>query len=638
MKAANYLAAWHNLLGIGKGDMVMKQPVSENPISTKEDLQTAFKQLTAPLKELYSKGGARLEIRGAGAGHTESIADLEGFSRILWGLVPHLAGGGEEKELWKIYQRGIIHGTDPAHEEYWGEASDYDQRLVEMAAIGLALCLIPEKIWQPLDADQRRNLYNWLNQINAHPCHDCNWLFFQVMVNLGFRQIGEPYDAKQMERNLQRIEDFYLGNGWYSDGIGGHSDYYGPFAIHFYSLIYLKLMETEDPQRCSNYKERALLFAEDFLTWFDADGSALPYGRSLSYRFAQSAFWSAFSYAGLSTDTLTPGVVKGIIMRNLRWWFQQPIFDRTGVLTVGYAYPNLVMAENYNAPGSPYWALKTFLVLALEDNSAFWTAVEEELPQLPTLSVQSEPHLVVCRDQKSGHVAAFNSGHLSSNAHTHTPAKYEKFVYSTQFGFSVPRAQWGLEQAAADSMLALSEQDQLFRARSQNEVTWISGNVLYAKWRPWSDVEVQTWVVAGLPWHVRIHRIETSRPLTAAEGGYSMESKQDQHIERTGDLGLTLKNAFGQSGIVGLKGYARAVMVYPNVNTNVLYPRTLLPTLLVDLDPGNHLLISAICGEAAGSSTVSSMEEALRELGITLTEQVVSIFREDSILINIPFA
>ncbi|WP_042201701.1 DUF2264 domain-containing protein [Paenibacillus camerounensis] len=605
----------------------MKQPVRSNALETKEDLQTAFRQLTDPLKGMYSSGGARLEIRGAGAGHAEEIADMEGFSRILWGLAPYLAGGGEALELNQIYQQGLINGTNPEHEEYWGEAGDYDQRLVEMAAMGLSLCLIPEVIWEPLDAGERRNVYNWLNQINVHPCHDCNWLFFQVMVNLGFRRVGQPYDKEQMERNLQRFDQFYLGNGWYSDGIDGHSDYYGPFAIHFYSLIYLKLMETEDPERCSRYKERALLFAGDFVNWFDSDGSALPYGRSLSYRFAQSAFWSAFAYAGLSTDTLTPGAVKGLILRNLRWWLAQPIFDSAGVLTVGYAYPNLVMAENYNAPGSPYWAFKTFLVLALAEDSAFWTAAEEDMPQGPALTVQSEPHLVVCRDE-SGHVAAFNSGHLSTNAHTNTPAKYEKFVYSTRFGFSVPRAEWGLEQAAADSMLALSERDQLFRVRRQNEETKISGNVLYAKWRLWPDVEVRTWIVAGLPWHVRIHRIETGRPLTAAEGGYSIESKPDQQIERTGKPGVSVKNALGESGIYGLGGYEKGQLVYVNVNTNLLYPRTVLPTLMTDLEPGSHLLVSAVCGAPAGSLDVPPLEEALSGLGISCTAQGVSIIRE----------
>lgn len=89
-----------------------------------------------------------------------------------------------------------------------------------------------------------------------------------------------------------------------------------------------------------------------------ADGASVPFGRSLTYRFAMVAFWSAVAFAGL--DVFSPGVVKGIILRHLRWWQQQSIFDREGILTLGFAYPNLVMCEDYNSPGSPYWALKVF--------------------------------------------------------------------------------------------------------------------------------------------------------------------------------------------------------------------------------------------------------------------------------------
>lgn len=417
--------------------------IADNPLKTRADLVTALEQLTGLLRLLYSKGGARLEIGRTGASYPAATAGMEGFSRVLWGLVPLLAGGGSS-ENWDIVLNGIRHGTDPAHEEYWGDVRDYDQRLVEMAAFGFALAAVPEQIWSPLALQEQDHLYNWLNQINSHPCYDCNWLFFNVLVNVGFRTIGRPYDAVQLENNLQRMDAFYLGEGWYSDGVDGHCDYYGPFAIHYYSLLYAKLMEKEDPERSRLFKERARLFAAEFLGWFAPDGSALPYGRSLAYRFAQSAFWSALAYADV--EGFPAGVVKGIVLRNLRWWFSQPIFDAAGVLTIGYTYPNLVMAENYNAPGSPYWALKTFLPLALGEEHPFWSEEELPLPEIPAVMVQKPAHLVLVREPASGHVAAFNSGHLYTNEHTHTSAKYEKFVYSTGFGFSVPRSEWGLSQ------------------------------------------------------------------------------------------------------------------------------------------------------------------------------------------------
>ena len=61
--------------------------------------------------------------------------------------------------------------------------------------------------------------------------------------------------------------------------------------------------------------------------------------------------------------------MKGIVNRHMRSWWEKPVFDKEGLLTIGYAYPNLNMAEGYNGPGSPYWALKSFIVLAVEDLS-----------------------------------------------------------------------------------------------------------------------------------------------------------------------------------------------------------------------------------------------------------------------------
>ncbi|AIQ48531.1 hypothetical protein R70723_23395 [Paenibacillus sp. FSL R7-0273] len=580
--------------------------IQDNPLVTRQDLALALEQLTAPLGPLYSPGGARLRAGRTGASYPSAVAEMEGFSRVLWGLVPLLMGGGSSPLLDTVLD-GIRHGTDPAHDEYWGDVADYDQRLVEMAVFGFALAAVPEKIWTPLAPKEQKQLYSWLNQINAHPCYDCNWLFFNVLVNAGFKKLKLTYDEGQLETNLQRMDAFYLDEGWYSDGVNGHSDYYVPFAIHYYGLLYAKLMEQEDPERSALFKERARLFAPAFISWFAPDGSALPYGRSLAYRFAQSAFWSAYAYAEVEGD-FPAGVVKGLVLRNLRWWFSQEIVDRDGVLTIGYTYPNLVMAENYNAPGSPYWALKTFLPLAFSEEHPFWKAEELPLPELPAVSVQQPAHLVMVRE--AGHVAAFNSGHLYTNEHTHTSAKYEKFVYSTGFGFSVPRAEWGLSQGAFDSMLALSEGgDNLYRVRRRNLKSEITDNVLHSVWKPWSDVEVRTWIIAGLPWHIRVHRIAAGRALDIAEGGFALgqEAERGQFISPTGAAACT---AWGATAIKGLLGYSKvqgkAELIMPNANTNLLRPRTVLPTLTASLEPGVHWLVSAVYGDPAGNPAKDS--------------------------------
>ncbi|WP_416147693.1 DUF2264 domain-containing protein [Salipaludibacillus sp. HK11] len=580
-------------------------PIATNPLQTKQDLQQALKQLVHPLKSSYSKGSAHIHVGNTGAAYPDSIAEMEAFSRVLWGMAPLLAGG-EDDELWETCLEGIKNGTNPSHDEYWGEIHDYDQRIVEMAVYGYALSLIPDKLWDPLTDQEKQNFASWLSQINDCKAHDCNWLFFPVLVNIGLKKVGATYNQQTIEQNLDRIDNFYLSDGWYADGIDAHSDYYVPFALHYYGLFYAKIIGKEDPTRSDVYKERAKLFAQHFIYWFAEDGSAIPYGRSLTYRFSQVAFWSAIIFADVKVFPL--GITKGIILNHLRWWFKQPIFTKDGLLTIGYTYPNQIMAENYNSPGSPYWSLKTFLILALKDDHPFWQAKELPLPELDASSVQEKAHLVLCRQAEPNHILAFNSGHLSTNDHTHTSAKYEKFVYSNVFGFSVPRAEWKLEQGAFDSTLALSEGDNIYRVKRSCEEIQIDNDIIYARWKPWSDVVVNTWILPGAPIHLRIHCIDSARDIDFAEGGFALGLDNIGHdqtnvdIAKTDELVLT-SLPWGQSGIQHLYGGGKAESIYPQSNTNVMSARTVIPTVTGKLSPGKHWLVTSVFAEPGNSQT-----------------------------------
>ncbi|HZH60140.1 MAG TPA: DUF2264 domain-containing protein [Metabacillus sp.] len=583
--------------------LTFTKSIKTNPLKTREDVSEALKQICNPLKSYYSKGFARLKLGYTSAAYADTTSEMEGFSRVIWGLAPLLAGEDINYDIWEMHLEGIKNGTNPHHDEYWGDIKHFDQRIVEMAAFGLALILIPNKIWEPLSQQEKENFRIWLGQINKFKAHDCNWLFFAVLVNLGLKNVGMPYDRIKVEENLERIDQFYLSNGWFADGIGGHSDYYVPFAIHYYSLIYAKVMEKEDPIRSRIYKDRAEVFAKDFIYWFSSDGSSIPYGRSLTYRFAMSSFWGAAVYAGIEPFSL--GVMKGLILRNLRWWLKQPIFNDTGILTIGYSYPNLVMGENYNSPGSPYWGLKSFLPLALDSNHPFWEAEEEPLPNLKEKKIQREPHLIICRNKPGDHILAFNSGHHSTNEHTHTSAKYEKFVYSSTFGFSVPRAEWGLSQGAFDSMLALSEEDNIYRVKRKSEEYIVEDEYIYSRWKPWDNVEVKTWLIPGTPWHIRIHRIETGRLLDSAEGGFALgieDKKGKAEVETNQNAQECFaKMLGGASGIKNLYGGGNTELIYPNANTNILHSRTVIPTIQTRITPGTSILVNAVYGETGSN-------------------------------------
>ena len=137
-------------------------------LNTRKDFEALARKLLDPLLPLYSEGCARLQIGDTGASYCRDTIQMEGFSRILWALAPLLQGGGEAPELTRIYQKGLVSGTDPESPEYWGNPGDYDQLFVEMAAIACAILEVPQTFWEPLSDKEKQNLVNWLSTINQH--------------------------------------------------------------------------------------------------------------------------------------------------------------------------------------------------------------------------------------------------------------------------------------------------------------------------------------------------------------------------------------------------------------------------------------------------------------------------------------
>ena len=174
---------------------------------------------------------------------------------------------------------------------------------------------------------------------------------------------------------------------------------------------------------------RARQFAGAMRHWYGPDGAALPFGRSLLYRFAHAGFWGALAYAGV--EALPWGQIKGYYLRNLRWWARQPAFDRDGVLSIGYAYPNLMVSEGYNSAGSPYWAMKAFLPLALGETHPFWSA--EEVPPESFAEPVPLPEPGMVAQHLPGQIVMLSSGQDYRHQWRGMAEKYGKFAYSTRY-------------------------------------------------------------------------------------------------------------------------------------------------------------------------------------------------------------
>ena len=595
---------------------------NRNPLRTREDLRKAALEILQPLTECMTPGKARIYVSRSSAHYPEDIAGMECWSRALWALVPMLAGECPEAEaLRPLWLEGLIHGTDPADEEYWGDLCDSDQRMVEMAVIGCGLCFAPHDLWEPLTAAQRKNLFRWLNQINEHDMPKNNWRFFRILVNLGFRQTGLPADEIRMREDLDLMESHYTADGWYFD-YPTKRDYYTLWGFHFYSLLYAAVMDRQDPERCARIRERAALIAPRFACWFDREGRGLPYGRSLTYRFCQSSFWAAMAFAGVKCDSLTAGQMKHLLLNNLRFWLNMPVFDRTGTLTIGYGYPNLCAAEGYNAQGSPYWALKTFWILALPEEHPFWRT-EEETILPPERFTDPQVRLLLTRDPENRQVVAYTAGNHAWE-HMHEDEKYEKFAYSTQFAFSVAKEDNALNRGAYDSMLALrSGEKDLWHVRSGCDTFELKDDRIWFTWRPMNGVTVDTVIAPLGMWHVRKHVIRTEIPLEAAEGAFSVPKDRagarlcDRIRTETAadDASASAHGRDGTSAIYALQGYTAGEVIHTEPNTNLMAPRCVLPMLHSRMKPGIHTLLCAVFTDAADRLPDKIPEEVLKLAG-----------------------
>lgn len=343
------------------------------------------------------------------------------------------------------------------------------------------------------------------------------------------------------------------------------------------------------------------------------------------------------------------------------------MFNIDGTLTIGFAYPNMYMGEDYNSPQSPYWAMKSFVALGLSSKHPFWTTEEEGQPIAESqLSASVKPPVqIVCHSDH--HHFLLSSGQFCPWPLKATEAKYGKFAYSSQFGFSVPTGPL-IQQMAPDSTLALSKDGgDTWRVPWKVldygfENAWLRRGcqileeipVLRSIWKPWKDADIQVHTLLIAPcqkwpdWHLRIHKIEnvgqTQVEIRTVEGGFAIQGRESKfggvlptckeeasgerefriraengHLEGTEESpmeALICSNA-GSSGMRNIFSsnfrQRKGEILKPDSNTNLIWQRTLIPTIIgtTTLSPGSSAeLVTAVLAIARRSGLETEYDNA----------------------------
>ncbi|EMR72538.1 putative uncharacterized conserved protein ucp014753 protein [Eutypa lata UCREL1] len=510
--------------------------------------------------------------------------------------------------------------------------------MVEMCPLGYSLAVAPV-IWDSLNEKERVNVENWLgNSINEKNMPNTNWLWFRVFANLGLKKNGGKFSQDRLDADIEHLNTFYRGDGWSNDGPEGihQMDYYSSsFAIHFLQLLYAKLAGEDEPARAAEFKKRAQQAALDLVHYWDDEGRAIPFGRSVGYRFAMVSFWGALAYAGVEL----PAPLTWDTARHL-----EPKWDAHD-----WVFVPEHLAENYNSPGSPYWACLAFICLAVPAEHPFWTS-KEELPGdiFPRVKALKQPGHIM--SYLGNHCMLLSSGQACSYPMKGTHAKYGSFAYSSAYGYSVPPGLFTLEQYALASQLGLSDDGgEYWKARRKSEYAGLEQRgdtpVLVSIWKPFPDVTIRTTLVPPDPatpnWHLRAHRIEAGREVMTADGAFAIKNERasdgrylDPYVADSttgvfegtsprivGNYDLATpegwnpgrEGAFAASdGAVGIRaleeglGAERAAnLVNADPNSNVVQSRTVIPTLQHTVKKGETVwYVSAIYAKPSGDGVL----------------------------------
>ncbi|PNG19575.1 DUF2264 domain-containing protein [Streptomyces cahuitamycinicus] len=386
---------------------------------TRAHWEAAADSLLTAVEPYASEDQALYHLPGDRASWSGRLSDgLEGYARTLL-----LAAFRRDEKALERYATGLDAGVSGV----WPRIEDRSQPLVEAASIALALRLTRDLLWDRLDDGVRQRTAAWLGDALTAEPWPCNWELFPVTVGGFLAEIGHEPDASRVaiDRGLERIEQWYVGDGWYTDGDGRKYDYYNGWAMHLYPVLHAWL--EGDERLLDLYGDRLSRHLSDYSRLFGGDGAPMHQGRSLTYRFATTApLWLG---ALTGRTPLPPGETRRLASGALKYFLDRGAVDDRGLLSLGWHGPDESVLQGYSGPASPYWASKGFLGLLLPPDHEVWTAPEEPAPaeRADFVTAVGPPNWLLQSTRSDGVVRLHNHG---SEDVRYDPY-YTRLAYST---------------------------------------------------------------------------------------------------------------------------------------------------------------------------------------------------------------
>lgn len=311
---------------------------------------------------------------------------LEAFGRLMAGLAPWLALGADDTAEGKLRKKyidlslkSIRSAVNPNATDFMGfDKTPFSQGLVDTAFLAQGFIRAPKQLWEPLDAETKKNVIDFMKASRAIKPGYNNWLLFTGMVEAFLMKFGEDYDIVRLEFGLNKHEEWYVGDGMYSDGPNFHLDYYNSFVIHPMLLDIGAVMVEAGKMPEEDYNklvQRAVRYSEFQEAIISPEGTFPVIGRSKAYRFSAFQTLGVIALMKKLPKDIIPAQVRSALSLLIARSIEAPdTFDKNGWLQIGFAGHQPKMADKYVSTGSLYMVSMGFLPLGLPATDEFWTS------------------------------------------------------------------------------------------------------------------------------------------------------------------------------------------------------------------------------------------------------------------------
>lgn len=331
----------------------------------------------------------QLELSPRWDGRNKEVAYMECFGRTMAGVAPWLAlpdddtpEGQMRKQLRTWALKSYAHAVNPESPDYLGW-NKHGQALVDAAYIAESFLRAPS-LWHALDTlTQQRYIKEFAGLRRYTPVYS-NWVMFVSLIETFLSTVSDNYDAYRIHIGLRKINEWYVGDGWYSDGPGFAFDYYNSFVIQPMYVEALQVLNNQkrgvrvSDEELARAEKRLQRYGTILERMISPEGAFPVFGRSITYRLGTMQALAMLAWQEKLPDVLSEGQVRSALTAVMkRMYATDANFNEKGFLTLGFTASQTDIADVYTNNGSLYMTTLAFMPLGLPADHPFWTSPAE---------------------------------------------------------------------------------------------------------------------------------------------------------------------------------------------------------------------------------------------------------------------